>query len=104
MYQLVVFLNYIVNFYELLIVVWCLLTWVPIRQGAHLPQLSSTVKSRKKRAISTMQLASSMTIIVEPYLSLFRRLIPPLGGMDFSPAIAMLALEFVWRAIVGILL
>ncbi len=28
-----------------------------------MPQLSSTVKSRKKRAISTMQLSSSMTIM-----------------------------------------
>ena len=87
MYQLVVFLNYIVNFYELLIVVWCLLTWVPIRQGGLMEDIASAIGR-----------------IVEPYLSLFRRLIPPLGGMDFSPAIAMLALEFVWRAIVGILL
>ncbi len=44
---------------------------VPTRQGMHLPQDSSTLKSRKKRAISTMQLSSSMTImppepIIEP--------------------------------------
>ena len=44
---------------------------VPIRQGVHLPQDSSTVKSRKNRAMSTMQLSSSMTIrppepIMEP--------------------------------------
>ena len=74
MYQLVVFLNYIVNFYELLIVVWCLLTWVPIRQGGLMEDIATAIGR-----------------IVEPYLSLFRRLIPPLGGM-------------VWRAIVGILL
>ncbi len=44
---------------------------VPIRQGVHLPQDSSTVKSRKNLAMSTMQLSSSITIrppepIMEP--------------------------------------
>ena len=44
---------------------------VPIRQGAHLPQDSSTVNSRKNLAMSTMQVSSSMTImppepIIEP--------------------------------------
>ena len=44
---------------------------VPIRQGTHLPQDSSWVKARKKRAMSTMQVFSSMTImppdpIIEP--------------------------------------
>ena len=35
---------------------------VPTRQGVHLPQLSSTVNSRKNLAMSTMQVSSSMTI------------------------------------------
>ena len=44
---------------------------VPTRQGVHLPQDSSWVNSMKKRAISTMQVSSSMTImppepIIEP--------------------------------------
>ena len=44
---------------------------VPIRQGVHLPQDSSTVNSRKNLAMSTMQVSSSMTIrppepIMEP--------------------------------------
>ena len=34
---------------------------VPSRQGTHLPQLSFWVKSRKKRARSTMQVWSSTT-------------------------------------------
>ena len=34
---------------------------VPTRQGTHLPQLSSCVNSRKKRARSTMQVVSSTT-------------------------------------------
>ena len=35
---------------------------VPTRQGVHLPQLSSTVNSRKNLAMSTMQVSSSMTM------------------------------------------
>ncbi len=86
MYQLAVFLNYIVNFYEILIVVWCLLTWIPPRPG--------TIVEDIKAALGR---------IVEPYLALFRRIIPPLGSIDFSPVVAMLALELIWRAVVGIL-
>ncbi len=34
--------------------------------------------------------------LVEPYLSVFRRFIPPIGGMiDLSPIIALIALRFV---------
>ena len=36
---------------------------VPSRHGTHLPHDSSCVKSRKKRATSTMQESSSMTIM-----------------------------------------
>ncbi|MBD8496779.1 YggT family protein [Paenibacillus sp. CAU 1523] len=34
--------------------------------------------------------------IVEPYLSIFRRIIPPIGGvLDISPIVALFVLEFV---------
>ncbi|MED3625089.1 YggT family protein [Neobacillus thermocopriae] len=32
--------------------------------------------------------------LVEPYLGFFRRFIPPLGPIDFSPIIALLALRY----------
>lgn len=42
--------------------------------------------------------------LVEPYLSPFRRIIPPIGGMlDISPIIAIFALQFVARGIVAII-
>lgn len=31
----------------------------------------------------------------EPYLGLFRRVLPPMGGIDFSPIVAILVLVFV---------
>jgi YggT family protein len=40
---------------------------------------------------------------VEPYLRLFRRMIPPLGGMDLSPIIALIVLQLVYRVILGVL-
>jgi YggT family protein len=33
--------------------------------------------------------------LVEPYLGLFRRFIPPLGPLDLSPIVALLAFRFI---------
>jgi YggT family protein len=42
--------------------------------------------------------------LCDPYLNLFKRLIPPIGGMiDITPIIALLVLQFVVRLIVWIL-
>jgi YggT family protein len=39
--------------------------------------------------------------VCEPYLSIFRRFIPPLGPVDLSPIVAILVLQFVGNAIVN---
>lgn len=39
--------------------------------------------------------------VCEPFLGLFRRFIPPLGPLDLSPIVAILALEIVGRLIVN---
>ena len=42
--------------------------------------------------------------VCDPFLDLFRRFIPPIGGMvDISPIFALLVLQFAVRLIVGIL-
>jgi len=41
--------------------------------------------------------------ITEPVLTPFRRLIPSVGGIDFSPIIALMALELVRRIILSLL-
>jgi YggT family protein len=38
---------------------------------------------------------AALSQISDPYLNLFRSIIPPLGGMDFSPILAFLALNIV---------
>ncbi len=42
--------------------------------------------------------------ITDPILLPFQRLIPPIGGMDFSPIIALIALELVRNLVVMLLI
>jgi YggT family protein len=39
--------------------------------------------------------------VSEPYLRLFRRLIPAVGGIDFTPVIALIVLYFVQAIVVN---
>jgi YggT family protein len=86
--SLVALLGRLVDFYSLLIFVYVILSWFP----------ASGFTGDARRVIGQ---------IVEPYLGIFRRLIPSVsaggGGIDFSPIIALLALRFGWRLIAGVL-
>ena len=73
------------QFYMLLIVIWCIMSWIP--RG------NSTVDS----------IRDALGSLVEPWLNLFRRFIPPFGGSDFSPIVALFALELIERLILSIL-
>ena len=64
------------NIYLLLIFVRILVTWFP------------TVNW-------TNQVASFLSPITDPYLNVFRSFIPPLGGLDISPILAILVLQIV---------
>lgn len=83
----VLFLGKVVDFYELLILVWVILSWIPLsREGLW------------------ADIAGAINRLVRPYIDIFRRFLPPFGGLDFSPVIAMLVLDVVRRGLVGILL
>ena len=41
--------------------------------------------------------------VTEPYLGIFRRFIPPVGAIDFSPIIALLLLGVIQSIILGAL-
>ena len=66
----------ITNIYSYLIIGYVLLSWLPNARESFIGQLLGK--------------------IVEPYLSIFRRFIPPIGGvLDLSPIIAIFALRFI---------
>lgn len=44
-----------------------------------------------------------MRDITEPYLEIFRRIIPPINGLDLSPIVALIALDIIKTVIIGIL-
>jgi len=41
--------------------------------------------------------------LTDPYLNVFRSFIPPLGGIDFSPIIAIFLLQFVAQLVPGLI-
>ena len=41
--------------------------------------------------------------VSEPFLSIFRKFIPPLGPVDLSPIVAILALQIVGGLIIGVI-
>ena len=87
MLNLAVLIQRLFNIYEVLIVVWCLMSWIPMRGGGLLDDIRGAIG-----------------ILVEPYLGLFRRFIPPLGGVDFSPVVAILALGIIERLVFSLIL
>ena len=74
------------EFYEILVVVWCILSWIPFSPDGLLGDVATVIDR-----------------IVHPYVGDFQRFIPPVGGLDFSPLIALVVLSFIERLVVGIL-
>lgn len=69
----------VIEGYIFVIILWCLLSWFPNIRWHEQP-------------------FRSLNMLVEPVIAPFRRLIPPLGGMDLSPMVAILVLQFVAHA------
>ena len=52
-------------------------------------------------------IAAVLDSVCGPWLNLFRRFIPPMGGIDFSPVVAIIALQLVklvLQLLIGILI
>ena len=72
--------------YSLVIFVYVMMSWFPSGTGI------------------IADLRNVLGKICDPYLDLFRRFIPPIGGMvDISPIVALLVLQFGVRFIVALL-
>lgn len=68
----------VANVYSTIIFVYILMSWIPMR--------SEGIVADVYRALGK---------ICDPYLDLFKKLIPPIGGMlDVTPIIALLVLQF----------
>lgn len=74
----------IVQFYGFLIFVYILMSWFPIR--GILADIYQVIGS-----------------LVEPYLAIFRRFIPPLGNLDISPMVAYFVLIYLSRFVLQLL-
>lgn len=69
--------------YFVLLIIRILLSWFPSVDWSSVP----------------FSIVSQLT---DPYLNIFRSIIPPLGGMDFSPILAIFLLQFLQQAIAGL--
>lgn len=86
-YRLVNLVSALVNFYEWLVIIWCFMSWFPLREGSLMYDVAVVIDR-----------------IVSPYMNIFRRFIPPLCGMDFSPIVGLFVLSIGERLIFRLLL
>ena len=76
----------LVDFYELLILAECILSWVALAGGDMVRDIYEAISR-----------------ITEPFVGIFRKFIPSIGGggmgIDFSPMIAIIVLDLLKRLI-----
>ncbi len=69
-----------------------LMTWAIILSAIFSWLFAFDVINRRNRFVS--QLADFLDRITAPLLEPFRRIIPPLGGIDISPIVVLLLINF----------
>ncbi len=72
-----------IQFYTYLLIARVLLTWFPQIEWSSQP-------------------FAAISQITDPYLNLFRNIIPPLGGIDLSPILAFITLSVVSSLLAGV--
>ena len=80
------FVNVFISVYVLIIFAYIILSWVRLPYSAWLNRIQRFLYD-----------------VCEPYLRIFRRLLPSFGAFDFSPIVAVLALFLIDRVINSIL-
>lgn len=65
----------IIQLYSFLVILWCLLSWFPNIRWYDQP-------------------FKTLDALVQPVCAPFRKVIPPINGIDLSPMIAMAILQF----------
>ena len=75
---LITVIDGLVEVYTFLIVVHVLMSWIPYKRGI------------------IGDIDHVLGLVCDPYLNIFRRFIPPIGGViDISPIVAILALQLI---------
>jgi uncharacterized protein YggT (Ycf19 family) len=87
--QIADFLSTVIYVYTLLIIVFIVV------------QLLFAVGLRPPYSRTTDALLGFLRDICEPFLRIFRRVIPSLGGIDFSPILAIVTLQLFNSIVVG---
>ena len=76
-------INQIFNFYYILLILRIFLTWIPNIDWRSQPY-------------------KGMSALTDPFLNIFRNIIPPIGGvLDISPILAFILLQILQGIIVG---
>ncbi|GLI08379.1 membrane protein [Paenibacillus tyrfis] len=84
LYYIEDYIRTLISIYQYVLIAYVLLSWLPSARESFIGEILGK--------------------LCEPYLSVFRRFIPPIGGMiDISPIIALIALRFVGEGIVAVL-
>jgi YggT family protein len=74
------------NLYSLLIFVWAIFSWFDHSRGI------------------LKDIYNVLNTLVGPYVNIFRRFLPRLGGMDFSPFLALIVLQIAVRFLSSLLM
>ena len=77
-------IKYLFNTYTILIFARIIITWIPQLQNSWIAHFLATV--------------------TDPYLNLFRKIIPPIGGtLDLSPIVGIFALKFIQYILISLI-
>ena len=79
--SLIYAINNIFNLFFFLIILRIFLSWIPSIKWENQPW--KTIRE-----------------VTDIYLNIFRRIIPPFGGLDFSPIIAIIVLQLIQNLII----
>lgn len=69
--------------YRFMLIGYILLSWIPAAQDSAVGRF--------------------LVAVCEPYLGIFRKFIPPIGMIDISPIVALLALGFIQEGLLKVL-
>lgn len=76
MTSIILIISGLVKLLNLLIIIWCVLSWFPNISWYEQP-------------------FKTLDQIVQPVIAPFRKIIPPIGNIDISPMVAMVVLQLI---------